>query len=1376
MFNTIQDKLLEALKKYNEKTAAEYNEKKVTYEEIDHRSEIIKNILIAKGIPQKTPVGILLDNKVEMITAMIGILKAGCIFVPLDENYQNTRLKIMSECAELKYIITDKRSEDRAEMILSQKEGIIIVSDNEDKQFDSEHINYDPKDPIYIFFTSGTTGKPKAILGKNESLLNFVEWEGKYLGNIENLRVSQLTSPGFDAVMRDIFTTLCHGGTICIPEKREVILDGKRLGDWIERSEVNVIHCTPTLFRLIDEARNGKERYEKLKYVMMAGERIIPKSLKDWYEKQGEKVHLVNFYGPSETTMIKTYYEIKASDTNKSSISIGKPMEGTRIHILDRNMKECMDNEEGEIYIETEYMTLGYYNNEEMTKEKFVEVRTEEAEKLMYRTGDYGKRMPDGNLEYIGRKDRQVKIRGNRIELGEIEGTMLTYPGVKESLVHVEEEQEKAKYCSRCGITSKYEGVIIGEDGVCNVCKKYERYEDITAEYFRPLEELEQKLKNNPYEGKYDCLLQYSGGKDSTYVLYKLVEMGVRVLAFVFDNEYISETAFKNIDRVVKECNVDCIIQTQKDMNKVFLEGLNEECSVCKGCFRVLNILSERYAYENKIPYIINGLSRGQIFDVRLYDIFEQGKQIEDVEEIENKIFEQRCLYHAKKDYVTKSLGEEMIIDREILEKTEVIDFYRYTDVTKKEILDLLKSKSHHWSQPQDTGSCSSNCRVNDVGIYVQRKRKEYDNYTFPNSWEVRLGHITLEQSLEELAEEVDKTKIVEIMKEIGYEDRLEKEDRKKTIAGYYISDERIEENELYEYLRERLPAYEVPSKVMQIEKIPINMNGKIDYEKLPKIGDIQLKKSVAYRDEIELKLAEIWSEILETDNFDRDDNFLAIGGHSLKVMTMISMIYDSFEVELPLEVVFNNAVISKIADYIRNNNKIKIDKIVNIGQKEYYELSPAQRRIVYIEKYEDVKTTYHLTNKFMLNGVVDEERLNDAFMKLIKRHESLRTSFELHDDGFVQIINDEIDFRLTVISCREEEVDEYISSFIKPYNLEKAPLFRGALIKFNEEKSMIVLDLHHTIADGKSVRIILRDLLALYKDEPLPELKARYVDYTQWYNRLVQGKREEQEAYWQGVLKDYNITKGLMKDFEVSGEREYKGGKITEYISENLYNALNKLAVENHTTAFILLFAAYNVLYSKYTAKEDIVIGTPIEGRENNELKDMVGMFINSLAIRSYPEKEKTFYDYLTEMKDVVIGAFDNDEYQIDNILNELSKDSEVIDNNIFDVTFAMQYIDTLSEDIAGVEVDYLNENNVMEFENLRVIVYSYENTLILSLVYSKDLFRDETISQMMRDYLKILETITDNPYIKIKDINLTNEVFNDISNEEELDVGFSF
>ncbi|WP_339362889.1 AMP-binding protein, partial [Vallitalea maricola] len=147
MVNTIQDKLLEALKKYNSKTAAEYNEQKVTYEEIDNRSETIKNVLVAKEIPQKTPVGILLDNKVEMITAMIGILKAGGIFVPLDENYQNTRLQIMSECAELKYIITDKKSEERAEMILSQKEGIIIVAHNEDKQCDCEHISYDPKDP-----------------------------------------------------------------------------------------------------------------------------------------------------------------------------------------------------------------------------------------------------------------------------------------------------------------------------------------------------------------------------------------------------------------------------------------------------------------------------------------------------------------------------------------------------------------------------------------------------------------------------------------------------------------------------------------------------------------------------------------------------------------------------------------------------------------------------------------------------------------------------------------------------------------------------------------------------------------------------------------------------------------------------------------------------------------------------------------------------------------------------------------------------------------------------------------------------------------------------------------------------------------------------
>ncbi|WP_193774532.1 non-ribosomal peptide synthetase [Vallitalea guaymasensis] len=1372
MVNTIQNKLLEALKKYNSKTAVEYNEQKVTYKEIDHRSETIKDVLVAKGIPQKTPVGILLDNKVEMITAMIGILKAGCIFVPLDENYQNTRLKIMSECAELKYIITDKRSEDRAEMILSQKEGIIIVSDNEDKQFDSEHINYDPKDPIYIFFTSGTTGKPKAILGKNESLLNFVEWEGKYLGNIENLRVSQLTSPGFDAVMRDIFTTLCHGGTICIPEKREVILDGKRLGDWIERSEVNVIHCTPTLFRLIDEARNGKERYEKLKYVMMAGERIIPKSLKDWYEKQGEKVQLVNFYGPSETTMIKTYYEIKASDTNKSSISIGKPMEGTRIHILDRNMKECMDNEEGEIYIETEYMTLGYYNNEEMTKEKFVKINIEETEKLMYRTGDYGKIMPDGNLEYIGRKDRQVKIRGNRIELGEIEGTMLTYPGVKESLVHVEEEQEKAKYCSRCGITSKYEGVIIGEDGVCNVCKKYEGYEDITAEYFRPLEELEQKLKNNPYEGKYDCLLQYSGGKDSTYVLYKLVEMGVRVLAFVFDNEYISETAFKNIDRVVKECNVDCIIQTQKDMNKVFLEGLNEECSVCKGCFRVLNILSERYAYENKIPYIINGLSRGQIFDVRLYDIFEQGKQIEDVEEIENKIFEQRCLYHAKKDYVTKSLGEEMIIDREILEKTEVIDFYRYTDVTKKEILDLLKSKSDHWSQPQDTGSCSSNCRVNDVGIYVQRKRKEYDNYTFPNSWEVRLGHITLEQSLEELAEEVDKTKIVEIMEEIGYEDRLEKEDRKKTIAGYYISDERIEENELYEYLRERLPAYEVPSKVMQIEKIPINMNGKIDYEKLPKIGDMQLKKSVAYRDEIELKLAEIWSEILETDNFDRDDNFLAIGGHSLKVMTMISMIVDYFDVELPLEVVFNDAVISKIADYIRNNANEDTDEIKPVEKKEYYRVTSEQLGFYMQEQLKDCLTGNNIATVIDIKGSVDAVRLEDAIRKMLYRHDIFRTSFDVINEEILQIVHDDVPFKLNIVT--EENYD--IGDYVKPFDLQKAPLIRATLFQ-NENSTKLLLDSHHTVGDGLSVMIMINELAALYEGRNMEELYIQYKDFAQWKADHKESiDTTEENEYWKKNFENYNPQKGKIDGFNPEETEVYAGNDIDEIITDTtLLNRLNKVAKDNRTTLFMVYFSAFNVVYSRYTASEDVVIGTPLHGRNYGGLSDMIGTFANGVPLRNYPYGNKTFAEFMDDVKKTLIGAINNQEYHVNEVIQDLTSGQYHNTSYLFDTVFTMFILDRELVESDNITLEYEDDKTTVETQKMRVIVKILPDKTNIKIKYACDHLEKNMICRMMEDYKKVLEVISQNDSIKIEDISLDMDIVQD-TKIIEADVDFDF
>lgn len=1375
MQGTIQECVINAMERYQNKIAIEYGSKEESYSELNRNSENIANMLLKRKQKDNLVIGLLMNNKIHLIEGILGILRAGCIFVPLDVNHQEQRLRSMADYVDMDCVLYEDETEERFQKIFEGRTEIGLNIDSEELPIKQElSVVYHVDDPIYIFFTSGTTGVPKAILGKNKSLVHFVDWELNYLKLEKDLRVSQVTSAGFDAILRDIFITLCGGGTICIPQNRESILDEKRLGEWIEKSRINVLHCTPTLFRLVENERKAARRYEDLEYVMLAGEKINPSQLKGWYETQ-EKVKLVNLYGPSETTMVKTFYEIQKSDLGKKKIPIGKAMEGADIYLLDEQKQLCEQGQEGEIWIATDYMSHGYYHNEELTQEKFQMIQIGDNEpKLMYRTGDYGVQLKDSNYEYIGRKDRQIKVRGNRVELGEIEEVLSTYPGIEECIAYLEEDktEEEVKYCKQCGITSKYDGVHIGADGICNVCREYSQYTQIIQNYFRPMHELKEKLISSKRKGKYDCILLYSGGKDSTYVLYQLVEMGVHVLAFVFDNGYISDTALENINRVVTECNVDCVIQKQENMDKVFAEGLKEECSVCLGCFRVLNTLSTQYAYEHGIPYIVNGLSRGQIFDVRLYDILHSGKQIT-VDALEEGIKEQRILYHAKKDYVSETLGDCMMIESDVLEQVELIDFYRYTDVTKDEIMNFLKSKSTFWSQPKDTGACSSNCLVNDVGIYVQRKKKGYDNYTFPNSWEVRLGHITLEESQKELEQNVNQEKVKSIMAQIGYED-FDEEETSKNLVSYYVSKEPIDEKKLYEYLSSKLPAYEVPSGIMQIDRIPITQNGKIDYDALPEV--IIRKKAVAFRDDVELKVAKIWSELLDKSEFTRDDNFLTIGGHSLKIMTMVSKIYEAFEVELPLEVIFNNPVISKIAEYIRNSQSVQVEQITDIGKKEFYPLSSPQRRLFFIEEYDNVKTACHITNKYEIRGEVDEKKLEEALQKLIERHVTLRTHFKIINDEVVQVVEDKVDFKLEVYTNDNEE--EVMNSCIKPFDIWKAPLFRAVLVKKEGGNNTFILDFHHLISDGKSVRIALRDVLAFYRKEPLPELPIRYVDYVEWYNKRYEENKDELEDYWFNVFANYQPGTRMAKDFIADDNRKYQGGNIVYELPESLVNDINQLATQSSTTIFILMFASFNILYSKLTAEEDIMIGSPIEGRKNEATKELIGMFVNMIAIRSFPEGTKMVSQYLEEMKQIIIGAFDHDEFPIESLIGKFVQDGiDVNEENFFDALFSMQYIDSLTEEGTGVLFNYQEENNLVEYENLRVVIYNYENRIFVSFVFSRDLYKESTVQNMLNDYVKVLEYVAKTPDMKIQDITIREEhLSEELEGTQDFDVTFQF
>ncbi|MDQ1353565.1 MAG: hypothetical protein QG657_3871 [Acidobacteriota bacterium] len=451
----IQTRLNEVFDTCKDRIAIEYGDVSISYSQLDEKSNRIANTIIDKGIKTGSFIGILLEDRIELIAVILGILKTGCVFVPLDSRYPTERLKIMLHSTDTKFLFIDNHDLGDAfsvETLELSSMAPAFASITATISANRPALRYSLNDSIYIYFTSGTTGKPKAIIGQNKGLLHFINWEIQQFDITGQFRVSQFTSQCHDPFLRDIFVPLCTGGTMCIPPTRETLLEPLHLKKWLEQSAVNLIHCTPGMFNILNASilNLNAQNYPALKYILMGGERIIPAELSSWYAVFGERVQLVNFYGPTETTLVKIYYLIMPQDAERKNIPIGQPIAGAKVIILDQHLRLCNQGEVGEIYIRTPYMTIGYCNEPELTARYFIRNPfSKKAGDLVYKTGDLGRMLPAPTtpgagtylIEFLGRIDRQVKIRGFRVELLEIENVVLKHEAISRCVVDFREDE-----------------------------------------------------------------------------------------------------------------------------------------------------------------------------------------------------------------------------------------------------------------------------------------------------------------------------------------------------------------------------------------------------------------------------------------------------------------------------------------------------------------------------------------------------------------------------------------------------------------------------------------------------------------------------------------------------------------------------------------------------------------------------------------------------------------------------------------------------------------------------------------------------------------------------------------------------------------------
>lgn len=899
--------------------ALQCNAETFTYAGLNKKANQLARYLQKKGIGSTDKIALYFHRNSEYIISVLAVLKTGAAFIPIASDQASERISFMLSDSGCSMLLTEKSLKKDLDF-----GGLPILSISEEKNRISQEAfsNLDtlpkPERLAYVLYTSGSTGRPKGVMISHAALSNYLDCAGNLYQVNEKSVFPLFTSIGFDLTLTSTFLPLTNGGRIIVYREDHTGPDMALL-QVVDDNSVNAIKLTPSHLALLQ----GRDlSLSHIKTMIVGGEDFktgLATSISTAFSKD---LQLFNEYGPTEATVGCIVSEFNPVEHTGTSVPIGKPIDNMQAFVLDSFQNLVPQGVVGELYLSGKGLANGYANAEEMTLSKFVDNPFYKGSQ-MYRTGDLARINDNGDFEYLGRIDDQVKLRGHRIELADIEANLTAHPDIENCAVVLLEDkrnipEKEVVNCIECGLPSNYPEIDFNEYGICQLCTAFSNYEEKVKRYFKNDEELVRILTSKRGENPtYDCISLLSGGKDSTYVLGRLVDMGLNVLAFTMDNGYISDQAKENINRIVIQLGVDHVYGKTPHMNEIFVDSLQRHHNVCNGCFKTIYTLSTQIALEKEIPFIVTGLSRGQFFETRLTEELFWDDTL-DTTKIDDTILEARKLYHRESDAVKELLNVSAFEDDTVFEKVQFVDFYRYCDASLEELLAYLKDKIG-WVRPTDTGR-STNCLINQVGIYVHKKEEGYSNYAFPYSWDVRLGHKTRDESLEEINEAIDETEVKRIMTEIGYErsetDRLDTEG----LVAYFTGNPDISIKKLKRFLSDKLPTYMVPTVFKHMEEIPLTKNGKVDKKALENLSSAQLAMDTPYTppsNEIEELLEGVWKEVLQLKKIGVHDDFIALGGHSLAAIRVTARINEEIETNFPLNKVFEHPTIADYALYI---------------------------------------------------------------------------------------------------------------------------------------------------------------------------------------------------------------------------------------------------------------------------------------------------------------------------------------------------------------------------------------------------------------------------------------------------------------------------
>lgn len=557
-----------------------------------------------------------------------------------------------------------------------------------------------------------------------------------------------------------------------------------------------------------------------------------------------------------------------------------------------------------------------------------------------------------------------------------------------------------------------------------------------------------------------------------------------------------------------------------------------------------------------------------------------------------------------------------------------------------------------------------------------------------------------------------------------------------KALCAYVVSDEKMDTEKLKTAISQKLPEYMMVSYWMQVEKIPVTRNGKLDKRALPAVEVISKTAYVAPEDEIEFQICKLFEEILGVEKVGIYTNFFEMGGHSLRATRLVNQIEAFSGVRIPLKTVFAHAVPKELAEYVKLENGESYIPIPKAEEKDTYEMSSTQKRIYLIWQMDPDSLAYNMSESMRMMGDIDADAVRDVFQAIVDRHEILRTSFHMENGKLIQKPWKDItvDF---VYQCYDgKEESEIVAEFTKPFDLERPYLIRGKLVQL-EKGCLLLIDMHHIVSDAVSMSNFIKEFNELYNGRELPVLSRQYKDYSEW---MRSRDLSSQKAYWTKVFSDEIPVLDLPADYPRPMEQSYNGSMLTAGFGEEISDALNKFISQTESTAYMVFLSAVMVLMSRYSRQEDIVIGSPISARTHKDTENMLGMFINTLAMRGMPKKEKTFREFLGEMKDVCLKVYENQEFPFEELIEAVDVKRDLGRNPLFDVMLVMQNTENEELRLGESRAEYVGQESCVAKFDLTFNFFESNGQFGVSLEYCTDLFKRETIQWMIKHLIWLL------------------------------------